>query len=149
MPAIVILCLRAGETDYRGSCRDSDVQGGRAVQIQRQVQLYIKRGVRAFGKIVNAVRVRDKKPRLKPPIPPCADCGKPIQAAMGRSAEYMAEYTARKYGAPLCAACASIKEKNQAEVVQKRTTLPENSPIDREEAAPGENAPNSDGGELL
>ena len=40
-------------------------------------QLYIKKGIKAFGDIVNAVRVRPYKPRVKAeePIPMCTDCG--------------------------------------------------------------------------
>ena len=48
------------------------------------------------------------------PVPPCADCGGEIKAAMGKSAEFMAAYTTRHYGVPLCAECAQIR-KNSAE----------------------------------
>ena len=41
------------------------------------VQLYIEHGIKAFGEVVSAVRVRPYKPRLqqRQPVPPCTDCG--------------------------------------------------------------------------
>ena len=58
--------------------------------------------------------------------------------------------TARRYGVPLCAACASLRAKNQAEVAQQRATQAENPPIDREEASPDDGEPTGgDSGELL
>ena len=118
------------------------------------VQLYIEHGIKAFGEVVSAVRVRPYKPRVAAQVPPCSDCGKPIQAAMGRDAAYMAKYTAGKYGAPLCADCArkkaeSLKE-NFKKVAQERATLPPNQPIYREEfSQDGQDTPGGDSGELL
>lgn len=82
-----------------------------------QIQLYIEHGIKAFGEVVSAVRVRPFKPRVqeKQPVPPCTDCKKEITPAMGKSAEYMAAYTAKHYGVPLCAGCA---QKRKAEVVE-------------------------------
>lgn len=79
------------------------------------VQLYIEHGIKAFGEVVSAVRVRPYKPRLQPgqqrqPVPPCTDCGKPIQAAMGKSADWLAAYTTKNYGVPLCADCAQKRK---------------------------------------
>ena len=73
-----------------------------------QVQLYIENGIKAFGEVVSAVRVRPFKPRVqkKEPVPPCSDCGKEIAPAAGKSAEYLAGYTQKHYGVPLCAECA-------------------------------------------
>lgn len=81
-----------------------------------KIQLYIEHGIKAFGEVVSAVRVRPFKPRVQQqePVPPCADCKQPIQAAMGKSAAYMAAYTAKHYGVPLCAECAA-KRKAAAE----------------------------------
>lgn len=77
------------------------------------VQLYIEHGIRAFGEVVSAVRVRPYKPRAQhqAPVPPCADCGGEITAAMGKDVGWLAAYTAKHYGVPLCAACAQ-KRKN-------------------------------------
>ena len=73
-----------------------------------QIQLYIEHGIKAFGEVVSAVRVRPFKPRAQrqEPVPPCADCKGEIAPAMGKSAAWLAAYTAKNYGAPLCAACA-------------------------------------------
>ncbi len=82
-----------------------------------QIQLYIEHGIKAFGEVVSAVRVRPFKPCVqeKQPVPPCTDCKKEITPAMGKSAEYMAAYTAKHYGVPLCAGCA---QKRKAEAVE-------------------------------
>lgn len=77
-----------------------------------QVQLYIEHGIKAFGEVVSAVRVRPFKPKAqqKIPVPPCADCGGQIQAAMGKTAEFLAAYTVKNYGVPLCAKCAAHRK---------------------------------------
>lgn len=97
------------------------------------VQLYIEHGIRAFGEVVNAVRVRPYKPRIQQPqpVPPCKDCGKPIQPAYDRTAEWVAAYTAKNYGVPLCAECA-----------KKRTDAAQN----REAAADNEESSGCNGG---
>ena len=81
-----------------------------------KIQLFVEHGIKAFGDVVNAVRVRPFKPKeqKREPVPPCADCGGEIKAAMGKSAEFMAAYTTRHYGVPLCADCAQIR-KNSAD----------------------------------
>lgn len=97
-----------------------------------QVQLYIEHGIKAFGEVVSAVRVRPFKPRAQQqaPIPPCTDCKQPIEAAMGKSAAYMAQYTTKNYGVPLCAECAQ-KRKNaqkgsdEAEPEEAKGAVPE------------------------
>lgn len=83
-----------------------------------KIQLFVEHGIKAFGDVVNAVRVRPFKPKEQKhePVPPCADCGGEIKAAMGKSAEFMAAYTTRHYGVPLCADCAQIR-KNSADAV--------------------------------
>lgn len=83
------------------------------------VQLYIEHGIKAFGEVVSAVRVRPFKPRMQALVPPCADCQEPIQSAMGKSAQYMAAYTEKRYGAPLCADCA---QKRKAALEAPRTS---------------------------
>lgn len=77
-----------------------------------KVQLYIEHGIKAFGDVVSAVRVRPRKPVIKQ-VAKCADCGKDIQGAMGKGADYIAAYTSKKYGVCLCFDCA-----------QKRSTAP-------------------------
>lgn len=81
-----------------------------------KIQLYIEHGIKAFGEVVSAVRVRPFKPRVQQqgPVPPCADCGGEIAPAMGKDARWLAAYTTKHYGAPLCAECAA-KRKAAAE----------------------------------
>lgn len=92
-----------------------------------KVQLYIEHGIKAFGDVVSAVRVRPFKPRIKQqePIPPCADCGNPIEGAYGHDARWMAAYTAKNYGTCLCAACATAR-KEAAEAPQEQEEQTEN-----------------------
>ena len=84
-----------------------------------QLQLYIDDHVKAFGEIVAAVRVRPFKPRIQrqEPIPQCTDCGVEIAPAFGRDARWVAGYTAKNYGCPLCAECAQ-KRKEAAEAAK-------------------------------
>ena len=79
-----------------------------------KIQLYIEHGIKAFGDVVSAVRVRPRKPQIRNPIL-CEDCGQEVQGANGRSAEYIAAYTKKKFkGVCLCFNCA-----------QKRTEAPQ------------------------
>ena len=72
-----------------------------------KIQLYIEHGIKAFGDVVNAVRVRPFKPRLA--IPKCEKCGKEVQSFGKMNAEQMAQYTKNKYGEILCSECATEK----------------------------------------
>lgn len=76
-----------------------------------QIALYIDDNVSAFGEIVSAVRVRDRKPIVRTAVK-CADCGGDIQGAYGKGADYIAVYTKKQYGVSLCSECA---EKRKAE----------------------------------
>lgn len=91
-----------------------------------QVQLYIEHGIKAFGEVVSAVRVRPFRPRpqAQEPVPPCGDCGGEIVPAMNRDARWLAAYTAKKYGVSLCAACAQ-KRKETAEAQAQAQEPPE------------------------
>lgn len=75
-----------------------------------QVQLYIEHGIKAFGDVVSAVRVRPFRPKAQAPAPSCKDCGQAITPAMGKDARWLATYTEKKYGVPLCAACAQKRK---------------------------------------
>lgn len=83
--------------------------------VGQQVQLYIQKGIKAFGDVVNAVRVRPYKPRIQTaaPIPPCTDCKGEIKPAMGKDARWMVAYTTKHYGVPLCADCAQKRKAAQ------------------------------------
>lgn len=65
--------------------------------------------VKAFGDIVEALRVRKQLPKAKSePIElVCEVCGQPIKAAYNMTAEQIAESTSKKYGHKLCADCAT------------------------------------------
>lgn len=78
-----------------------------------RIVLFVQTGIKAFGDVVNAVRVRPYAPKEEEKLPPCADCCGEIKAAMGKSAQFMAAYTAKKYGVSLCAGCAT--KRNQAD----------------------------------
>ena len=72
------------------------------------VILYVQR-VKAFGELTDAVRIRPVKPFT------CAGCGGIITGANGKTHQEIKEYTAKKYGRPLCPDCAKIEaEKKKA-----------------------------------
>lgn len=71
----------------------------------RKIQIYVQEGVKAFGDIVDALRVRPFLPVEKELI--CADCGHKIEGFGKSSAETVAKHTLSKYGKMLCSACAS------------------------------------------
>jgi hypothetical protein len=66
--------------------------------------------VRAFGDVVDALRIRRYAPKQTSTAHAelvCADCGKPITDAYGMSAAQVADSTSKKYGRQLCADCAT------------------------------------------
>ena len=84
--------------------------------IGRKIQLYVQKNVKAFGDVVDAVRVRPFLPvekELK-----CADCGCKIEGFGKTSAEVIAKHTLNNYGRMLCSACAT-KEKEKQEQKQE------------------------------
>lgn len=75
--------------------------------------------VKAFGKIYDALRIKNVIPTQPRAIEPeilCEICGKPICAARSMTVQQMADYTKNKYGKALCRACAAeiYKEKEQS-----------------------------------
>lgn len=79
----------------------------------KRIQFYIDPRVKAVGGgTTEGVRIRSVIPQetAQIPVPPCTDCGKEITPAMNKTAEYMAAYTKRNYGVPLCAECAAIRK---------------------------------------
>lgn len=83
-----------------------------------QIALYIDDNVSAFGEIVSAVRVRDRKPIVRTAVK-CTDCGNDIQGAMGKGADYIAAYTKKNYGVSLCSECASKRKAQQDAMEQE------------------------------
>lgn len=61
--------------------------------------------VKAFGEIVDALRVRSFLPATDTMI--CEVCGQPISGAHGMDGQKLAAYTRRKYGRALCSSCAT------------------------------------------
>lgn len=73
----------------------------------RKIQLYVETGVKAFGDVVDALRVRPFLPVEKELI--CADCGKKIKSNGKSTAETLAKYTLKQYGKMLCNDCGRKK----------------------------------------
>ena len=81
----------------------------------RKIQLYVDQ-VKAFGEVVEALRIRSKVPAVQGSISTkCADCGGDIQGFESKSAEQIAQYTYSKYGKQLCSECAT-KESQKGKV---------------------------------
>ena len=76
-----------------------------------RIQIYVDHKVKAFGDIVDGLRIRNILPE-ETKIP-CEVCGQMIAPAFNMSATQLAAYTKKKYGKCLCAECA--KEKKEAE----------------------------------
>lgn len=79
----------------------------------RKIQLYVETGVKAFGDVVDALRVRPFLPVERELI--CADCGKKIEGNGKSSADTLAKYTLKQYGRMLCNDCG----KKEYEAAQK------------------------------
>lgn len=71
--------------------------------------------VKAFGDIVDAVRVSKKKPpaQAKPAAPVCADCHSPITGYGKQSAQEFAEYTKSVFGVSVCYDCGQKRKEAQ------------------------------------
>lgn len=69
----------------------------------KKIILKVKK-VSAFGDMVDAVRVSKERPTEEVLI--CEACGKPIMAAMGKTARMIADTTKTKYGKSICIMCA-------------------------------------------
>jgi hypothetical protein len=74
----------------------------------KKIQIYSTE-VKAFGDVVEALRIRQKIPAstTAPVSVKCSDCPDDIEGMNGRTAEQVAQYTKAKYGRPLCSACAT------------------------------------------
>ena len=81
-----------------------------------KIQIYVAQ-VKAFGDVVDALRIRPYKPDVKVSEKPiCADCGAEIQPFGKYDAKYIAERNQQHYGKQLCADCAQKRaEKEKAE----------------------------------
>lgn len=79
----------------------------------RQIQIFVESGIKAFGEIVDGIRVRPFLPKIEKPI--CMACKQEIQAFGKRSPQALASYTQQKYGKVLCAECAKKEADNGAD----------------------------------
>lgn len=115
--------------------------------VGKKIQLYIDHKVRdpQDGGLTDGIRIRPHKPRVQepPPVPPCSDCGQEIIPAMGKPAAWVAAYTVKRYGAPLCAVCAQRRkergvENEEAAAAEEVTETPEEAiqPAGTEEETP-------------
>jgi len=75
-----------------------------------RIQIFADK-VKAFGDVVEAVRIRPTLPKPINVAKSCEECGEEIKAFGAMSAEKMAIYTTQQYKKPLCADCATkLKE---------------------------------------
>lgn len=82
--------------------------------VGKKIQIGVEQ-VRAFGDIVDALRVRktvpaDKKEPSESFI--CEACGEVLKPASGLTEEQLAAYTRKKYGRCMCADCAAKARKD-------------------------------------
>lgn len=79
----------------------------------KKITIYIEK-VKAFGEVVEALRIREQIPRITPPEPDvfCDVCGKKIVAPHGMTVSAMIKRTQATYGKNVCMDCA-IKLKNE------------------------------------
>lgn len=88
--------------------------------VGRKIQVGIEK-VKAFGDIVEALRVRktipkDAAEKSKPAIK-CSVCGQTIQIVKGFSSpEQLAAYTENKYGSAMCGNCATKTAEKQKQM---------------------------------
>lgn len=79
--------------------------------VGKRITIYIEK-VKAFGKIHDALRIKETLPTTKTDmIFNCENCNGIISAAGKMSAEQTAAYTKNKYGRALCVACATTESK--------------------------------------
>ena len=99
--------------------------------VGKQIQLFVDHNVRdpQDGGMTDGIRIRPYKPRVQKqePVPPCTDCGQEITPAMGKDARWLAGYTIKHYGVPLCAVCAQKRKEaaSAAETQQEAETAAE------------------------
>ena len=95
--------------------------------VGKKIQVYIEK-VKAFGDIVEALRVRKTAPKsieIK-----CEACQSVITPANGMTPEQLAAYTKKKYGACLCAECA--KKAAERAKSEKAAEKPVEQPVTSE-----------------
>ena len=84
----------------------------------RAIQLYVTQ-VKAFGDLVDALRIRPIVPKVKKVSLVCADCGKTIQPYKKLTAEQFSMYTQEHFGKALCYEC-GMKATEAVKEAQKK-----------------------------
>lgn len=75
----------------------------------KKIQIGVEK-VKAFGDIVEALRIRKIIPNIQSAaLPKCENCGNDIQPLNSMTSEQVAAYTRSKYGQALCSVCATKK----------------------------------------
>jgi len=72
----------------------------------RKIQIYSE-SVKAFGDVVDALRIRPRIPAAEKVSTTCTDCGQKISGFEKYSPEQIAQHTYSNYGKPLCSECAA------------------------------------------
>lgn len=87
----------------------------------RRIQLYIQTGVKAFGDVVDALRIRPFLPVEKELI--CADCGAKIEGNGKSTAEVIAKYSLNHYGRMLCNECGKKEYEARQQATEDKGVL--------------------------
>lgn len=88
----------------------------------KKIQLYAEK-IKAFGELVDALRVRPFQPAEKSVEPIlCEECGNEIKGCGDRTAAYLAQYTKQKYKRSLCSDCALKQAKASKESEEENET---------------------------
>ena len=85
------------------------------------VTVYVAK-VKAFGEVVDALRIRPTKPKAKEPAKPitCDACGEELKPAFGMNVQQLAEYSKRHCGGKVyCKSC--MEAFKQAQDAAKQT----------------------------
>ena len=83
----------------------------------KQIILRVQQ-VRAFGDVVDALRVKPELPP-KPEEIKCTKCGHALIGVGDMTAKALSDYTRKKYGSVLCAACAKQMADEQKKTEEK------------------------------
>lgn len=114
--------------------------------VGKKIQLYIDHKVRdpQDGGLTDGIRIRPFKPRVQQaaPVPPCSDCKREIKPAGGKSARFLADYTATNYGVSLCFDCA-MKRSQAAQAAAETQQEAENA-AETQQASSVDEAPSAD-----
>ena len=78
-----------------------------------KIQLFVEK-VKAFGDVVEALRIRPFKPKVEEKLEeiPCEECGAILEPYEGRPAKWLSEYTKKQYGKTLCIDCVKKAKEN-------------------------------------